>query len=262
MNFSIESVAREYIYSHFSSASVAEKEKIVLDWANKVSVAKNIVADFSARAGDVGDKKILDAGCGNGGLSIALALAGARPIGLEIEKDLYDISNKHAEFYGVDIGAVLYDGIIMPFDDSLFDAAISVSVLEHTSDPASYLKEILRTVKPGGDLYLAFPNKFWLKETHTGILLLTYIPKFFQPRLIRLLHRGTLDNYNLHFYSFSDLEKMISTMVYDGYRWKIVAETGNSSNKYKILIKKTLQFLGISYKTFLPHISVILKKVD
>ena len=257
----MDSVARDYIYRRFPSASDTEKDKIVVDWMNKVEAAKKIAVDFSERIGTARGKKILDAGCGNGGLSIALALSGAEPVGLEVEKELYEISKKHADAYGVDIRPVLYGGEIMPFGDNHFDAALSSSVLEHVSDPGLYLKEILRVVRPGGELYLAFPNKLWPKETHTSIWFLTYLPRFIQPLLLGMFRRGSLEDYHLHFYSYSDLQKLLSAVAYGKYSWKIIPESGKSLSGAKFIVKKILGLLGIPYKTFLSHISVILKKV-
>lgn len=260
MDFSIKSVARDYVNRRFPRASSPEKEKIILDWTNKIEISKNIVEDFTKRVGPLAGKKVLDVGCGNGGMSISLALSGAKPVGLEVEEELYEISKKQAEAYGVDIGAILYDGEKMPFDDDFFELAISVSVLEHTSDPILYLREILRVIKPGGLFYLAFPNKIWPKETHTGLWFLTYLPRLIRPKIIKLFHRNSLEDYNLHFYSYRDLEKMLAVVMNGGYHWQIVKEPGESSHLIKILIKKILGLFGVSYKIFLPHISVILKK--
>lgn len=260
--FEIREIAREYIYRRFPRASVKEKEKYIGDWVNKVEAAKGIVKDFKIRAGDPCGKKILDAGCGNGGVSIAFALSGAKLTGLEVEEELHLISVKHARAYNVDIDSVLYDGNKLPLNDNCFDAAVSVSVLEHTLDPVLYLQELLRVVKPGGIIYLAFPNKFWPKETHTGLWFLTYLPKILRPILIKLFNRNPLEDNSLHFYSYKDLEEILLVITSEGYKWKIVEESGKSSNKFVIFIKKLFALFGVNYKSVLSHVSVILKKVD
>src|SRR3989344_2705717 len=110
MSFLIESIAREYVYRRFTRASTAEKEKIINDWMNKINDSKALVEDFKDRVGSPSGKKILDVGSGPGGVSIAFALSGAEMYGVDIEKELYDISILHAQSYGVKVDFVLYNG--------------------------------------------------------------------------------------------------------------------------------------------------------
>lgn len=259
MTFSIEQIARNYVFERFPKASLPEKEKIIRDWINKMNDSKHLVSDFKQRVGDPTGKRILDAGCGNGGLSIAFWMAGAKPTGIDIEKDLYDIALRQKEAYGADIDFHLYDGFKLPFPSNEFDMAVSVSVLEHTTDPVMYLSEIMRVLKPGGFLYLGFPNKLWPMETHTRIPMLTYLPAFVRPRVVSLLGRNPLEENNLHFYNYFNLQKMLKQSAGE-YVWSIIPEEGKSKNIIKKIIKKILGFFGLNYKVFLPHILVILKK--
>ncbi len=259
-DFSIKKIASEYIYRRFPKASVAEKEKCIRDWTNKMKDARALVQDFKERIGDPNGKKILDAGCGNGGISIAFSEAGALTYGVEIEKDLYEISKQHANALSVNSNFYLYDGTILPFEDNFFDFAVSASVLEHTDDPVFYLKQIFRVLKPEGMLYLGFPNKWTPRETHTQVLFLTYLPRFIRPFVIKILKRNPLEANNLHFYSYFDLENMLNHINIDGFSFKIIREEGKSQKGLKFLIKKILSLLGFSYKVFLPHILVVLKK--
>ncbi|MDO8492463.1 MAG: class I SAM-dependent methyltransferase [bacterium] len=260
MFFSIDLVAREYVYKRFPHASILEKEKVINDWIGKVSDSRALVADFKERVGEPKGKKILDAGSGPGGVSIAFAEAGAEMSGVDIEKELYDISLRHAEAHGVKVSFFLYDGAKLPFPDKTFDFAVSVSVLEHTTNPGMYLSEILRVLKPGGKLYLAYPNKLWPKETHTQIWFLTYAPAFLRSFIIRLLKRNPLNENNLHFYTYFDLKRLISHIRAGKFLWEIVPEEGKTQRGLKKLIKETLNIFGIPYKVFLSHISVILVK--
>lgn len=65
----------------------------------------------------------------------------------------------------------------LPFRDGVFDAAFSLAVLEHVSDPFACAREIARTLKPGGTLYCVvpflqplhgYPNHFF-NMTHQGL---------------------------------------------------------------------------------------------
>ncbi len=260
MTFSIEPIAREYVYKRFVRASIPEKEKIINDWVHKIKDSKALVDDFRARVGDPKGKKILDVGSGPGGVSIAFALAGAEVCGIDIEKDLYEIAIEHAKAYAVKPQFFLYDGDKLPFADNSFDYAVSVSVLEHTTSPEGYLTEILRVLKPQGKLYLAFPNKLWPKETHTQILGLTYLPGFLRPFLVKALKRNPLEENNLHFYTYFDLKRMLKKVRANSYSWRILPEEGKAKQGVKKMIKDSLSLFGISYKAFLSHVLVILEK--
>lgn len=47
----------------------------------------------------------------------------------------------------------------IPFDDEAFDLVAGLHVLEHLSDPASVLRDMVRVLKPGGILVLGVPTK-------------------------------------------------------------------------------------------------------
>lgn len=260
MDFNIHTIAEKYVGERFPLASEPEKEKIIRDWEHKEKDAQLLVKDFIQRVGDPSSKTVLDAGCGNGGVSIAFWRAGAIPSGIDIEKELVDIAQKQKELYKADTASFyLYDGYVMPFADNTFDYAVSLSVLEHTTDPVFYLKEILRTLKPGGVLYLGFPNKVWPKETHTGLWFLTYIPAPLRPYVVSLFKKNPLEENNLHFYGYLNMKRMIARAS-GVSSWELIEEKGTSQNIIKKAIKQLLGSMGISYKMFLPHILVILRK--
>ena len=45
----------------------------------------------------------------------------------------------------------------LPFNDGIFDAVLSLAVLEHVDQPFDCAKEILRVLKPGGKIYAVVP---------------------------------------------------------------------------------------------------------
>jgi SAM-dependent methyltransferase len=52
---------------------------------------------------------------------------------------------------------VLGVGEVLPFKDAVFDAVISNAVLEHVQDPWRCAAEIVRVLKPGGELFCSVP---------------------------------------------------------------------------------------------------------
>ena len=92
--------------------------------------------------------KILDSGCGSMPYKNIILSNNDKVtnyIGLDIESGL-NYENVNADF--------LWDGSIMPFEDSSFDVVISTEVMEHVPDPDSYLMEVKRVLKRDGKLYI------------------------------------------------------------------------------------------------------------
>ena len=61
------------------------------------------------------------------------------------------------------------DGQRLPWPNNSFDIVLSFQVLEHVSDPAVFLREATRVLKPGGFLYIEMPNYLSFTEGHFGI---------------------------------------------------------------------------------------------
>ena len=95
--------------------------------------------------------RILDAGCGGGATLAALAARG-HVVGLEPSA----VSREKARGRGV--GEVV-DGTIeaLPFEDSSFDLALVLDVIEHLRDDAGALRELRRVVVSGGALIVTVP---------------------------------------------------------------------------------------------------------
>jgi SAM-dependent methyltransferase len=114
-----------------------------------------------ALAGTTG--RVLDAGCGTGGL-----LARLRDLpGLELHGLEYDASA--AARAAAKSGAAITRGSIntLPFADASFAAVVSADVLCHAAvDPHAALAELRRVLAPGGLLVLNMPAYQWLMSAH------------------------------------------------------------------------------------------------
>jgi len=55
---------------------------------------------------------------------------------------------------------VVLNGERLPFEDNTFDVVFCRYVLEHVADPAMFLAEVLRVLKPGGSFLFLTPNKW------------------------------------------------------------------------------------------------------
>jgi SAM-dependent methyltransferase len=107
--------------------------------------------------------RILDAGCGSGRNMVELARFGA-VTGVE----LADASVALAQQRGA--GEVVAGSVLeMPFADDSFDFAVSLDVIEHLEDDLGALRELRRTIAPGGSLLITVPAYQWLWSGHDEI---------------------------------------------------------------------------------------------
>ena len=99
-------------------------------------------------------KRCLDAGCGGGRYSIAMARLGAEEvIGCDVSSEgIRDCRRRATGMRAVsfEVASVLQ----LPFANESFDFVCSSGVLHHTADPAQGLREITRVLRPGGRVFL------------------------------------------------------------------------------------------------------------
>jgi SAM-dependent methyltransferase len=94
--------------------------------------------------------------------SIAAPLIASHPNGLILDcgagfRPAYHDNVVNFEIAPYETTDVRGVGERLPFRDNVFDAAFSLSVLEHVTDPFACARELARVLKPGGVLYAVVP---------------------------------------------------------------------------------------------------------
>jgi 2-polyprenyl-3-methyl-5-hydroxy-6-metoxy-1,4-benzoquinol methylase len=99
--------------------------------------------------------KVLDIGCGNGNISMALGSLGYNVTGVDI--DIVSIEKANAKNNLPNVSFRILDANSFKLNDE-YDAIVCSEVLEHLTDPAELLQSIYRILKPNGILAATVPN--------------------------------------------------------------------------------------------------------
>ena len=107
--------------------------------------------------------RVLDAGCGTGGL--LRRLHAAQPTW---HLTGIDFSPLACELARARTGAEVVQGSIaaLPFPEAAFDAVVSCDVVCQVADPAQALREFNRCLRPGGVVVLTMPAYQWMYSYH------------------------------------------------------------------------------------------------
>jgi SAM-dependent methyltransferase len=100
----------------------------------------------------LGGRRVLDVGSGPGYFSDAFRRAGASCCTVEL--DLEVITTRDSP----PVCTIAGDGQQMPIPDGAFDICHSSNAIEHVPRPRDFLSEMIRVVRPGGLVFLAFTN--------------------------------------------------------------------------------------------------------
>jgi demethylmenaquinone methyltransferase/2-methoxy-6-polyprenyl-1,4-benzoquinol methylase len=128
-------------------------------------------------------QRILDAACGTGLVTLALARRGCAVVGLDQNEAMLEAAQSrlaHAGGLGGRVTFVVGQAEQLPFDDGEFDALSFTYLLRYVDDRSATMRELARVVKPGGRLgmvefgvpRLAPTRALWRLHTRASLPLL------------------------------------------------------------------------------------------
>lgn len=147
-------------------------------------------------------KSVLDAGCGGGLLSEAMARAGAVVTGLDAGESAIAAASMHAAQAGlhIDYRCALLENVMEEYAGR-FDVITCMELLEHVPDPARIVADCAQALQPGGRAFFSTLNrtpKAYLLAILGGEYLLNLLPrgthdyrKFIRPSELARWARGS-----------------------------------------------------------------------
>ncbi len=100
--------------------------------------------------------RVLDAGCGGGGMPLSLAEHASLVTGIDPIDRFGDAGRVLGRERGLtNLLFAQADGMALPFASRTFDLVLSHAVIEHVPDASRYLRECRRVLAPGGRMYLS-----------------------------------------------------------------------------------------------------------
>jgi SAM-dependent methyltransferase len=197
--------------------------------------------------------RLLENGCG-----IGLYLEHLQPLGCDVVGMEFEFS-RALEAKKVAKNVLGGAGEDLPFPANSFDLILSHEVIEHVADDQKAIREMVRTLQPGGRLIVFCPNRWYPFETH-GIywrgryhfgnkFLVNYLPRALRDRLaphVKVYSRRDLQQL------FQDLPVKFITqkVIFGGYDNIIdrFPRPGRWLRAFLYWVEKTpLHFLGLSH---------------
>jgi ubiquinone/menaquinone biosynthesis C-methylase UbiE len=110
--------------------------------------------------------KIIDVGCGFGGMNIVLArrFVDSEIVGIDLSNPLLRLANQSARAADLDdrVRFEKADVHQIPYDDGSFDVVINTNMVHLVDGPVQMLNEIERILVPDGCLFIADIRRSWI----------------------------------------------------------------------------------------------------
>jgi SAM-dependent methyltransferase len=197
---------------------------------------------------------MLDVGCGTGTFTIPLGDKFDEIYGIDVqEANIRAFQSKlepHSKYK-----PLVQSATRMGFPDSNFDSIITIETFEHIDEPQVAADECWRVLKPGGELLVTVPNRWFPCENHGGVIwghrfgrlpLVTYFPP---------IHRVVAD---ARVFTVASLDRLFGksgfTRADVGWLWPTFEHGGNPLQRYlrrffplmRKLERSSIAFFGTS----------------
>jgi SAM-dependent methyltransferase len=103
---------------------------------------------------------IADLGCGPGAHARALAARGYEVTGLDVSPKMVEAARERAASDATTLTFQVADAAErLPFADGSLGGVLSILLIQHLDDPAAFVREVARCLRPGGYMFLLGPAR-------------------------------------------------------------------------------------------------------
>lgn len=143
------------------------KYKSVLEYVlGSIQRGQKIVELIEEHSSHLKNKKILDVGCGGGGVAIAFAKVGCLVTAIDADRDNIAMAKLRAKEENVNLNVLQCNAETFNLQETNFDGALLIDFLEYTLKSELVLKQLSALIKPGGFCYIAVLNRlYWFNKT-------------------------------------------------------------------------------------------------
>jgi 2-polyprenyl-3-methyl-5-hydroxy-6-metoxy-1,4-benzoquinol methylase len=147
----VREISDEQIKAHADRRFRSEYDYALFEYYRSAKVIA-----FLERAGVAIHGRVLDAGCGGGGMPLSLAEHADEVVGIDPIDRFGQAGVLLARERGLtQLHFARADGMALPFASGAFDLVLSHAVIEHVADASLYLRECRRVLKKDGRLFLS-----------------------------------------------------------------------------------------------------------
>ncbi|HLD51401.1 hypothetical protein A3K34_00150 [candidate division WWE3 bacterium RIFOXYC1_FULL_40_10] len=192
------------IYSELNSKEKLQIQKKIIhkqkhpEWEETMVFITNKFAELVPQ-----DSVVLDAGCGNGNYVIDENRERIKwAVGVDVmqESVVKNICLDEIKITNLET---------LPFENSSFDAVVSLWVFEHLERPQKVVSEIHRVLKPGGYFFMCTPNKSFLPIAVLRILKSRGVNYFLNKMLFGREEKDVFETY-YRANTLSDIKKLVN----------------------------------------------------
>lgn len=253
------------------SSYIEEAERKLANHPNRERWLRAILAEaeigraIASRFRELGimpGARILEVGCGEGGITIALQQAGFQALGLEIAADRVQTALRRADEEGGQALFLRGSAYDLPVAAGSVDAAVLENVIEHLEHWPQAVEQLARALKPNGIVTITLPNRFGLQtikaDPHWEVFGLVLLPRPVAKWLITKVLRRTQDYDVFDMPSLSRLRAVfqrhgIDLHLHDGYDRIAFKQEYQSAQGARAALKR-LVVTGIGRFAFMRYL--------
>ncbi len=153
-------------HGNVDPAEIAKFEELAHRWWDRNSEFKPLHdinplrVNYIDERSPLAEKRVVDIGCGGGILSEAMALRGAKVIGIDMGEEPLNVARLHQLESGAKVDYFQTTAEELADDQpGYYDVVTCLEMLEHVPNPASVIRACAKLCKPGGHLYFSTINR-------------------------------------------------------------------------------------------------------